>query len=228
MAPVKRSPMICYYSKLCKLSVFLFAIVGLCMCALICVNEYFRFMVLETASHYVCKVRSPHMVVVGDSIGAGGRHWAGRLELLPLSTKNLAGDGYTFHQLPGQISKALAYKPKFIIVFAGTNDAFAIHSGRLSFDELKVDVQNIIVLCKGVKCIFVLPPPSKSPEINYILVQVRETIKSVADQNGVALIDPVDALSDDDGIILGKFTTDGVHLSSQGYVVISSKIKNNL
>jgi lysophospholipase L1-like esterase len=200
-----------------KTNIYILAICGILFIALVSVNSHLRFKTIETVSHYVCKLNSAQAVVVGDSIGAGGCHWAGYLGLPPLRTINLAGNGYTFYQVSAQIDKAIQYRPKVILVFAGTNDAFAIQANRLSLPELKSDVQKIIESCKGTPCVFVLPPPSKIHEINIILKQVRTVIRSVGDQNGVAFVGAVEGLADSGGIILEKFTTDGVHLTPEAY-----------
>ena len=208
---------------------YIMSIIGFSVSSLLITNNHLRFQTLETISHYVCKYQNAQIVVAGDSIAAGGGNWFNLLGLPPFSTRNLAGDGYTLHQISGQISKALVYRPKTILVFGGTNDAFAIQEGRLSIsNELKEDVLKIIELCKDVQCVFVLPPPTLNPQANSILEQVRETIKSIAVQNDTVFIDTTLLLTDSEGKIDDKYTCDGVHLTPIGYDMISRQIKEVL
>jgi len=210
---------------LIKALVYGLAAIGIGLGILLSANAHLRFMTLETAAHYVCKLTSAEVVVVGDSIGAGGRHWSGKLGLPLLKTRNLAGDGYTFDQLTGQISKALAYKPKAILIFAGTNDAFAMNRGRLAPDEFATDVQRVIEACGETTCFVVLPPPTNSREVNDTLGKIREIVISVASRNGAVCVDPADALSNGSGLIQAQYSTDGIHLTPQGYEVVCSRLK---
>jgi lysophospholipase L1-like esterase len=214
-----------FVQKIGKRLFFGLAVFGaLCALALI-VNSHLRFNVLEIFSHYACKVVGAKVVVVGDSIAAGGRHWDGEIGLFPLQTRNLAGNGYTISQVAGQLPDAKKYNPEWIVVFGGTNDAFQLPQGRTSLQRIQEDLEKLLDAAAPIPVLYVLPPPTEFADINGTLDLVRGEIVAVLKERNVPFIDTVGLLGNDQRLLKSDYSSDGVHLEQVAYNLLGGKIR---
>lgn len=214
-----------FVQKIGKRLFFGLAVFGtLCALALI-VNSHLRFNVLEIFSHYACKVVGAKVVVVGDSIAAGGRHWDGEIGLFPLQTRNLAGNGYTISQVAAQLADAKKYTPKWIVVFGGTNDAFQLRDGRTSLERIREDLGKLLDSAAPISVVYVLPPPTEFADINGTLDSVRGEIVAVLKERNVPFIDSVGLLGNDQRLLKTDYSSDGVHLKPPAYNLLGGKIR---
>jgi lysophospholipase L1-like esterase len=192
------------------------ALLGVVFLGTVTVNKHARFQMAETWAHYLSKVLPLEVAVCGDSIGAGGRHWHRRLGLAPLRTRNLAGNGYTLHQITSQVKKArVDYRPKLLIVFGGTNDAIHLAQQRLDPEMIRSDFKALANTMGDDSWIMVLPPPSQhfSVEID----RVRDIIRREATKLNVRFVDPAEMLADRDGRLMDRYSQDGIHLTEAAY-----------
>jgi len=201
------------------------ALMGLLFVGTLGINKHARFQIAETWSHYLSKVLPLEVVVCGDSIGAGGRHWHRRLGLAPLRTRNLAGNGYTLHQITSQVSTARTeYQPESLIVFGGTNDAIQLARKRLDPEVIRSDFNALAEAMGDTPWIMVLPPPSQrfSAEIN----RVRDILRIEAKELGVRFVDPAEVLADKEGRLMVRYSQDGIHLTEAAYDEIGLLLRN--
>ena len=183
------------------------------------------FHFLEILSHYSCKISAAKVVVVGDSIAAGGRHWDFEIGLLPLRTRNLAGNGYTISQVAGQVADAKKYTPEWIVVFGGTNDAFQLRQGRTSLQRIREDVEKLLDAAEPIPVVYVLPPPTEFADINGTLDLVRGEIVAVLKERNVPFIETVGLLGNDQRLLKADYSSDGVHLKPAAYNLLGGKIR---
>jgi lysophospholipase L1-like esterase len=212
------------FKKVLLVCVAFLALAGIVFLGSITINDHLRFQFLETFSHYACKLSGAQVVVCGDSIAAGGRHWAGNIDLPPLRTRNLAGNGYTISQITGQVEEAKKYNPGLLVVFGGTNDAFQLRDGRTTLPQIQNDMVTLIEKSMPVKMVYVLPPPSVYPDVNSTLAEVRSEIREVLEGEGIAIVDSAEILGDENGILRPEFSSDGIHLTAKAYEVIGDEI----
>lgn len=211
--------------KTFKIAVCAMALFGM-VCALALVaNSHLCFNFLEIFSHYASKINGTQLVVVGDSIAAGGRHWGGEIGLFPLQTRNLAGNGYTISQVAGQIVDAKKYKPEWVVVFGGTNDAFQLREGRISLEQIRGDLEKLLDAATPVPVVYVLPPPTEFADINGTLDLVRGEIVAALKERNVPFIDSVGLLGNDQRLLKADYSSDGVHLKSLAYDLLGGKIR---
>jgi lysophospholipase L1-like esterase len=196
----------------------------LCALALLA-NSHLRFNFLEIFSHYASKIKGTQLVVVGDSIAAGGRHWAGEIGLFPLQTRNLGGNGYTIFQIAGQIADAKTYKPEWLVVFGGTNDAFQLREGRISLEQIRGDLEKLLDAAAPVPVVYVLPPPTEYADVTATLETVRGEIVDVLKERGVPFVDSVQLLGNEQGLLKKEYSSDGVHLKAAAYDLLGGKIQ---
>ena len=189
------------------------------------VNQHFHFIFLEILSHYSCKTSGAKVVVVGDSIAAGGRHWDFEIGLLPLRTRNLAGNGYTIAQIAGQAANAKKYKPECLVVFGGTNDAFQLRECRTSLERIREDVEKLLDAAAPIPVVYVLPPPTEYADVNGTLETVRGEIVAVLKERSVPFVDSVQLLGNDQRLLKPEYSSDGVHLKAAAYDLLGGKIR---
>jgi lysophospholipase L1-like esterase len=184
-------------------------------------NNHLRTTFQETWAHWLCRYFGAQAVFCGDSIMAGGGHWLAPGQMLPIGflTRNLAGNGYTTYQVQSQIETALRdYKPKTLYVFCGVNDAFAISAGRLTLEQSTLDFKELLST-GGESVIVTLPTPVQNPDVNSILIDIRDQYRQVADEMNIPVVDISPLLSDTDGRLSQRFTNDGVHLAPEAYEI---------
>ena len=127
--------------------------------------------------------------------------------------------GATSAQLVERAGQALAYRPRRILLIAGTND---VVQGRTP-EHFAADYRRLVVrLAPGRDLALVTVPPCSNPLCAHPLQQARlleinRTIARLAEKRGATLIDLHAAIAAPDGSLPPALTTDGIHLSAQGY-----------
>jgi lysophospholipase L1-like esterase len=109
--------------------------------------------ILDT-THWQAKVQAPSYVFIGDSITAGGGVWGWRLGCDSLSAINLGQSGLLTWQIADEAPVAAHYRPRTVVVMAGTNDA--IHA--VDHDELTKAWIRIFTAIGPIPVIVTLPP----------------------------------------------------------------------
>jgi lysophospholipase L1-like esterase len=114
-------------------------------------------------------------------------------------------------------------RPSEIYLMAGVND---LKMGA-SETEIVWNIQRIITQLQAMhpnaKIVLQSILPTRSPHIpNDQIAGINRELKAIAQQSGVSFLDLFSQFVDDDGQILPEFTTDGIHLSAQGYAAWQS------
>jgi lysophospholipase L1-like esterase len=170
-------------------------------------SEYFRLL-----AHWRAKVEPPSYVFIGDSITAGGGVWGWRLGYDPLSAINLGQNGLVTWQIANQALDAARYRPRMIVVMAGTNDA--IHP--VDRDELTKAWDRIFKTIGRIPIIVTLPPMTNSSELNVRIKEIDEIVRSAALSHSAKIIDLNGDIAPN-GVIEPRYTVDGVHFTSAAY-----------
>ena len=191
------------------------------------INEHSRTTLIETWSHWASKRWGATAVFCGDSLIAGGHHWGPKLGLGYLTTRNLAGNGYTIKQITSQVRKAAVYKPDYIFVAAGTNDAFQILSEHQNFEETLVSFRELLNTAQ-YPVILMLPPPTRNQDLNDILTELRKGMLLIAQEFDIRVIDVWPEFTDEDGLLKVDLTTDGVHFTDAAYEILSDEINDEI
>jgi len=159
-----------------------------------------RFFYQQWIAVQLAKVRHPNLVVIGDSIAAGGAGY-GRID-----TINLASNGLEAHQIARAIARAKLYRPTRILADGGVND---VVEGHLDPVELRKAWRT---MCAEPNVIAALPTPTRSQKLNSQLATVRAIIVSECRHT-------VDApeLAGPDGLLKPEYSLDGVHLTERAY-----------
>jgi lysophospholipase L1-like esterase len=162
---------------------------------------------------------APEYVFIGDSLTKSGGIWGLRLGRNPLSAINLAQDGVTTADIAVQAVEAATYRPRWIVVMAGTNDAIR----EVDAAELHHTWRRLFSAVQNIPVIVFLPPRSTEAFLNNNLRNVEGVVRQAAAEANACLADLNDAIAPT-GILDPEYTIDGVHFTEKAYAVWASKL----
>jgi len=128
-------------------------------------------------------------------------------------------EGATSAQLAERAGQALAYRPRRVLLIAGTND---VVQGRTP-EQFETDYARLVsLLAPGRDLALVTVPPCRhrlcaAPVEQDRLLEFNRRIARIAQARGARLIDLHAAIAASDGSLPAAMTSDGIHLSPQAY-----------
>lgn len=166
------------------------------------------------------------IVFFGDSITRRG-HFDAFFPDKTICNLGLGSD--TIAGMIDRVSMISAVSPETVFVMGGIN-SLRDNTLEATIDEYTTMLSNISDNCAAsVYVISVLPiSEEKASEIGCssdTIQQFNESIKDVAKNIGFVYIDLFNKFSSSSGFILDKFTTDGVHLTEDGYNIWADEIR---
>lgn len=186
-------------------------------------NEYDRFILCQTCTHWYGRLFGLKYVFIGDSITAGGRNWGWRLEHHPWGARNLGESGFMVWQVAGELEGAFRYHPKWVFVLAGTNDAFSPEG--LNARSLE-DYESMLkrIRAQGATPVVTLVPFQRAPTFAREIAGFNAALGAYCRQAQIATVDLNPVLAPQ-GRLLPQFTSDGVHLSPAAYVIWTERLR---
>lgn len=171
------------------------------------------------------------IVLMGDSITEGWSYYdSGFLE-----NNNLINRGYsgqTTSQMLLRFRKdVIALNPKAVVILAGINDI----AKNTNFYDLKTVADNIFSMVELSIAHDIIPiicsvlPADKfvwNPEIvpTQKVIDLNIMLESYARKNNVMYLDYYSVMHNGKGGLKSRFTNDGVHLTMEGYEMLSNQI----
>lgn len=169
-----------------------------------------RFDYVQTLSRWFAKAVRPETVFIGDSIISSG------MQFHSLRTINLGSGGLQTYQIVQLLEKARSFRPRHIVIMAGTNDA----------GEGPIDREELIGLWKQIcaepKIVITLPTPTALDSLNQRIAEIDQIIMNVCTKNKIINLR---LLADKNGKIYPKYTVDGVHLSPEAHAIWRSELR---
>lgn len=187
------------------------AVVACLALAPVAYSKPLRFFYQQWIAAQLAKVRSPQLVVIGDSIAAGGGGF-GRID-----TINLASNGQELHQIAAYLPRAQSFRPNYILVDGGVNDA--IQDGP-DYGRIRTLWRSI---CAAPNVIATLPTPTRNRAVNARLEPMRTIIRAEC-----AHVLDLPMLAGTDGLLRSEYSIDGVHLRSAAYGVWRAQLRQHL
>ncbi len=127
----------------------------------------------------------------------------------------------------------IALSPKAVLILAGTND-IAGNTGPISLKEIRDNILSMVELAEAngicpIVC-SVLPaydyPWRPGLEPNIKIPQLNGMLKNMAEQKGVYYLDYFTAMADERNGLPEALTSDEVHLTKEGYDILSKMAEN--
>ncbi len=165
------------------------------------------------------------VVFMGNSITEG---WTSSFFENPSYINRGIGGQTTPQMLLRFRQDVIALQPKVVLILAGTND-IAGNTGPMTLEEIRDNILSMVELAEAngicpIVC-SVLPAydypwrPGLAPNIK--IPKLNTMLKNIADQKGVQYLDYFNAMADDRNGLPSALTTDEVHLTKEGYEVLS-------
>jgi lysophospholipase L1-like esterase len=169
---------------------------------------------LEQIARASALVASPDYVFIGDSLTKSGGLWGRRLGGGFRMALNLAQNGANTSAVADQAKRAAGYRPRRIVVMAGTNDA----PQPTDAAALREAWRRLFAAIGTTPAIVFLPPRSAHPVLNNNLRDIDPIVREAAAQAGACLRDLNGTLAPN-GVLAPEYTTDGVHFTEKAYAV---------
>ncbi|MBW4440425.1 MAG: lysophospholipase [Plectolyngbya sp. WJT66-NPBG17] len=183
-------------------------------------QQWRKLLALESKA--VSKRRSDRdlSILLGDSLSL----WFPGDRLKPSQiwlNQGISGD--TTWNILARLPDLVNTRPSEIYLMAGIND---LKMGA-SDSEIVWNIQRIITQLQtmhpNAKIIVESILPTRSPRIpNDRIAGINRQLNTIAQQTGATYLDLFSQFADQDGQILTEYTTDGIHLSAQGYAAWQS------
>ena len=172
------------------------------------------------------------IVFIGDSMTAKyklNRYYKG----LDLKTYNRGISGDTTDWLLSRLQPSLFdLNPSKVVLMIGTND---INYGKSSqeianvyeiiLQEIKENLPNAKIWCMSI-----IPQNTKhsenAPINNATIIETNQKIQALANTFGYTYVDIYNSLTDANGLLDKKYSTDGLHINTKGYNVWTNLMKN--
>ena len=164
-------------------------------------------------------------IYFGDSITAGFQQLDQHHDVI-----NLGVSGDKINNLIGRVEEVISYKPDQLVIMIGVNDYLNMKNYWGSPIKLNIKYMYGVLIkllhdnlpnCKIV-CLSILPvsmdiEPNILREFNLDIIKLNSYIKTIAATYLYEYLDIHQYFIDSDGKLDAHYTTDGVHLSDEGY-----------
>jgi lysophospholipase L1-like esterase len=185
-----------------------------------------------TKGHYIEKIAEfkanplqfGDIIFIGNSITEKGGNWGQRFNNLKVKNRGIAGD--VTAGVLNRLSEVYYYKPKKVFLKIGINDLFhneltpeyvakniklIVNKIHLKSPETKIYVQTI------------LPTVNNNPSKERIAA-TNAILKAIKSTNYLQIIDLHSVFADENDLMIGSYTNDGLHLTELGYLAWQNHI----
>jgi len=159
------------------------------------------------------------IVFLGNSITAGGKNWAERLDYPKIKNRGISGD--VTDGVFARLEEIIHYRAKAIFLLIGINDVW--NNGSPNIPSTEYIGANIVKIAQYLK----MRSPKSLIYVQTVLPTLKEDfIESInavneiimsSENNDFKVIDLHSIFVNEDGLIYKEYTTDGVHLNETGY-----------
>ena len=171
------------------------------------------------------------IVFIGNSITEGGKNWSEKFNIPNLRNRGIGGD--VTDGVLERLGEIIFFKPKAVFILIGINDLFNLHYKK-EIPSPEYVGNNIIKIAKTIKqnspstLIYVqtLLPTSKYFMKSNIDI-VNKIITTEFTNDIFDIIDLNKVFSDNKGFLKNELTSDGTHLTEEGYA-LWVKIEKNI
>ena len=168
--------------------------------------------------------------MLGDSMN-NNASWGELYPDVDLINRGISGD--TAPGILQRLGEVVAHNPEKLFLLTGPNDL--INDRELSIEDFWATYEKLIVAVKEalpqtefyIQSILPMNPKSKFYEgYNARAKAADEILSASAQKYGYTYIDLVPGMIDDNGDLKDEYTSDGLHLTADGYKVWMEKLDN--
>lgn len=185
----------------------------------------------DKKSHFETLPKSESDIVfLGDSL-TDSCEWQERFREARIKNRGISGD--TTNNLLNRIDEVIQSKPKKIFIMIGINDVNRgikvndiVANHKLILKLLKEKIPQTQVLIQSILPINYQISPHK--EANEKVIKINEKLRKTAQEFSYQYIDLFSAFLDNQNQLDAQYTTDGIHLNGQGYLLWQKIIEKDV
>jgi lysophospholipase L1-like esterase len=179
-----------------------------------------------TKTHYIERIATfkanplqfGDIVFIGNSITEQGGDWAQRFDNAKVKNRGIAGD--VTAGVINRLSEIYYYKPKKVFLKIGINDLFHNElTPEYVANNIKLIVDKIHLESPSTKIYVqtILPTANNNPSKERIAA-TNTILKAMPPADYLQIIDLHSRFADQNDLMIGSYTTDGLHLTELGYL----------
>lgn len=179
-----------------------------------------------TKTHYVEKIAEfkanplqfGDIVFVGNSLTEQGGNWGQRFNNAKAKNRGIAGD--VTAGVLNRLAEIYYYKPKKVFLKIGINDLFHDElSPEYIANNIKLIVDKIHLESPETKIYVqtILPTANNTP-LKAKIAATNTILKAMPPTNYLQIIDLHSRFADQNDLMIGSYTNDGLHLTELGYL----------
>lgn len=163
---------------------------------------------------------SADVVMIGDSLTAQAE-WSELLPRVRVHNRGILSD--TVGGVDARLEQICKHRYRLAFLMIGINDVLA-GMPAAQFEQTYSSVLDRLKRCTRTLVVHLLIVPGRAADIRIKANAFNQRIRHVAGALSIAVLDlnPVLAPA---GVLTGRFTNDGVHLTGEGYAVWSSRLR---
>jgi lysophospholipase L1-like esterase len=179
-----------------------------------------------TKTHYIKRIAEfkanplqlGDIVFIGNSITELGGNWGQRFNNPKVKNRGIAGD--VTAGVVNRLAEIYYYKPKKVFIKIGINDLFHNElTPEYIANNIKLIVDKIHLESPSTKIYVqtILPTANNNPSKERIAA-TNTILKAMPSTNYLQIIDLHSRFADQNDLMVGSYTTDGLHLTELGYL----------
>ncbi|MBQ0124572.1 MAG: hypothetical protein KBS58_07050 [Bacteroidales bacterium] len=193
-------------------------------------NEFFDYYKARASIFTSCPADGHKVVMLGDSMN-NNASWGELYPDVDLINRGISGD--TAPGILQRLGEVVAHNPEKLFLLTGPNDL--INDKDLSIEDFWVGYEKLIIAVKEalpetefyIQSILPMNPKSKFYEGYNDRAKAADAVLSASAQKyGYTYIDLVPGMVDGNGDLKDEYTSDGLHLTAEGYKVWMKALDN--
>ncbi len=171
-------------------------------------------------------IREADIVMLGNSLTEQGGNWKTKLDEPNVKNRGIAGDNT--EGVLARLSELICKNPSVVFIMIGTNDLFLSDSPKVISERIDAIGSKLAEELPNARIIVqTIMPLSAGNDKHSKAIAINTLLKDMSDRD-YELLDTFDHMVDETGFLPDDFSTDGVHLSSEGYTHWSFLLKQAL
>jgi lysophospholipase L1-like esterase len=163
------------------------------------------------------------IVFLGNSLTEGGKDWAKRFNVPNVKNRGISGDNTA--GVLERLGEIYYFKASKVFILIGGNDFYTRKSPDFIVNNIFKIVDNIHLNSSETEIYVQTMTPTHHQDWIETIVALNEILRNNDIAHNYILIDIHTLLKDSNGLIKKEYTTDGVHLSEEGYNIWTNGVK---
>lgn len=187
-----------------------------------------------TKTHYPKKIEEfkanplamNDIVFLGNSITEQGGDWASRFQIPNIKNRGISGD--VTEGVLNRLAEICHYQHQKVFILIGINDLFQGKTPEFVTENILKIVEILHEKSPNTKIFIQTILPTSEGNLKENIKTCNDALKTQAMSKTYDIIDLHSLFADESDLIKTEYTTDGVHLNEEGYLLWTSSLKDEM